>query len=156
MSTLSESAPVDIRLQSDAQRLLDAVGWQGVAMVEFRVNPEGVPYLMEVNTRFWGSLQLAIDSGVDFPWLLYCKSTGRSVAVPAGYRIGRRLRWFLGDVDSLYMSLRDARTPVKQKMVRLMSFLTPQPVSTRHEVFRWGDPMAGLFEFREYIRDLLN
>jgi predicted ATP-grasp superfamily ATP-dependent carboligase len=156
VSTLSESAPVDILLRSDAQRLLDAVGWHGVAMVEFRVTPEGVPYLMEVNTRFWGSLQLAVDSGVDFPWLLYCKTTGRSVSVPTGYRIGRRLRWFLGDVDSLYMFLRDRRSPIKHKALRLMAFLTPKPGSTRHEVFRWVDPMPGLFEFREYIRDLLN
>ena len=37
-------------------------------MVEFKHDErDGVPKLMEINGRFWGSLQLAIDAGVDFP-----------------------------------------------------------------------------------------
>ena len=50
------------------QELLDELNWHGVAMVEFKVTEDGTPYLMEINTRFWGSLQLAIDAGVDFPY----------------------------------------------------------------------------------------
>ena len=42
--------------------------WHGVAMVEFkRDERDDTPRLMEINGRFWGSLQLAIDAGVDFP-----------------------------------------------------------------------------------------
>ena len=67
---LSASAAVTPQLEAYARKLLDAVHWHGVAMVEFRETPQGEFYLMEVNTRFWGSLQLAIDSGVDFPALL--------------------------------------------------------------------------------------
>jgi len=41
-------------------------------MVEFRVDArDGTAKLMEVNPRFWGSLQLSILSGADFPYLLY-------------------------------------------------------------------------------------
>ncbi|MCK7577967.1 MAG: ATP-grasp domain-containing protein [Chromatiales bacterium] len=76
-----------------AKKLLDAVSWHGVAMVEFRVTLEGKPYLMEINTRFWGSLQLAIDAGVDFPyWLIRFAMVKfppprniRSVVACAGY-----------------------------------------------------------------------
>src|SRR5690606_12472919 len=71
VSVLSASALPAPAALAAAQRLLDHVGWHGVAMVEFRVTPEGEPFLMEVNIRFWGSLQLAIDAGVDFPWLLH-------------------------------------------------------------------------------------
>ena len=40
--------------------------------IEFRIDSrDGVPKIMEVNPRFWGSLQLSILSGVDFPYLLY-------------------------------------------------------------------------------------
>ena len=35
-------------------------------MVEFKVGEEG-PRLMEVNGRVWGSLPLAVKSGMDFP-----------------------------------------------------------------------------------------
>ncbi|PTB90716.1 ATP-dependent carboxylate-amine ligase, partial [Marinobacter sp. Z-F4-2] len=55
VSVLSRSVPVDPDLKARAMKLLGAVNWHGVAMVEFRITPEGEAYLMEVNTRFWGS-----------------------------------------------------------------------------------------------------
>ncbi|MDR2153719.1 MAG: ATP-grasp domain-containing protein, partial [Burkholderiaceae bacterium] len=70
VSVLSRSVRLEPQLQAAAAALLDAADWHGVAMVEFRIAPDGKPYLMEVNTRFWGSLQLAIDAGIDFPSLL--------------------------------------------------------------------------------------
>ena len=67
VSVLCESVGIDSVMQSAAAKLLSAVNWVGVAMVEFRVAQDGTPYLMEVNGRFWGSLQLSIDCGIDFP-----------------------------------------------------------------------------------------
>ena len=65
-SALRESVPVDAELLGYAQRLLGELRWTGLAMVEFRVGPDG-PVLMEINGRIWGSLPLAVKSGVDFP-----------------------------------------------------------------------------------------
>ena len=84
-----------------AHRILESVGWHGVAMVEFKVTAEGTPYLIEVNGRFWGSLQLAIDSGVDFPWLLYQLANGTKVDEVTGYAVGVTWRWLLGDFTRL-------------------------------------------------------
>ena len=57
--------------ESAAELLLKNLKWNGVAMVEFRLDSRtGRPILMEVNPRFWGSLPLAIACGVDFPKLL--------------------------------------------------------------------------------------
>ncbi len=48
-------------------KLLKAFNWYGVAMVEFKIDKrDNEPKLMEVNPRFWGSLPLAVASGVDF------------------------------------------------------------------------------------------
>jgi protein-tyrosine phosphatase len=52
------------------KRLLDELNWNGIAMVEFKRNHEGKIFLMEINPKFWGSLDLAISSGVDFPSLV--------------------------------------------------------------------------------------
>ena len=101
VSVLSRSVPVDQELKATAEKLLGAVDWHGVAMVEFRITPEGKAYLMEVNTRFWGSLQLAIDSGVDFPLMLAKAQLGQSVVSTTDYCTNQRLRWLLGDLDSL-------------------------------------------------------
>lgn len=65
-SSLRESVSIDPVLREHAVALLQAVRWTGLAMVEFRVGPEG-PVLMEINGRIWGSLPLAVKSGVDFP-----------------------------------------------------------------------------------------
>ena len=71
ISVLSESIAVDPEARDYSERLLSALRWHGVAMVEFKAdNRDGRPKLMEINGRFWGSLQLAIDAGVDFPAIL--------------------------------------------------------------------------------------
>ena len=50
------------------RKLLRAIGWHGVAMVEFKHNPDtGAFRLIEINGRFWGSLPLAVAAGADFP-----------------------------------------------------------------------------------------
>jgi predicted ATP-grasp superfamily ATP-dependent carboligase len=155
VSVLSESVLPSPAIRDAAISLLDRVGWHGVAMVEFRVDAEGTPHLMEVNTRFWGSLQLAIDAGIDFPWLLYCLSMGLPFEPPTTYRVGKRLRWFLGDIDSLYLYLRDPKFSQFDKAIRILDFITPRPFTTRHEVFRWSDPLPGVFEFKGYVRHLI-
>ena len=79
-------------------RLLRALRWYGVAMVEFKVDPrDGVPKLMEVNPKLWGSLSLAIASGVDFPALLYRLATEGDVPPVPDYRVGVRCRFLLAD-----------------------------------------------------------
>ena len=59
-------------LQESSVRLLQAMGWDGVAMVEYRFDPaSGNAELMEVNGRFWGSLPLAVHSGAGFALLAH-------------------------------------------------------------------------------------
>lgn len=155
VSVLSESAPLDPQILDLTRRLLDEVRWHGVAMVEFRVSEPGIPYLMEVNTRFWGSLQLAIDSGIDFPAMLIRLCGGEAVT-QVDYKKGQRLRWLLGDLDNLIITIRDNENfSLLQKARALLSFVTPQPFSTRHEVNRWEDLRPALYELREYVAALL-
>ena len=54
------------------ERLLESMQYHGIAEIEFVIDSQNnTPKLMEVNPRFWGSLQGAISAGVDFPALLY-------------------------------------------------------------------------------------
>ncbi|MCC7181501.1 MAG: ATP-grasp domain-containing protein [Acidobacteria bacterium] len=104
VSVLAESVEMCPVARAYATRLLDELGWHGVAMVEFKRDlRDNLPKLMEINGRFWGSLQLAIDAGVDFPGLLI-KGLNEEVLTPQ-YRVGVQTRWFWGDVDSLMLTL---------------------------------------------------
>jgi predicted ATP-grasp superfamily ATP-dependent carboligase len=98
-STLRESTH-DPELLGSAIRLLKALDWYGVAMVEFKVDPrDNVPKLMEINPRFWGSLELANAAGVNFPWLLYQTAMGRLPEPTFDYSVGVRCRWLVpGDI----------------------------------------------------------
>jgi predicted ATP-grasp superfamily ATP-dependent carboligase len=90
--TLRESIRDD-GLRRTAEGLLSALGWAGVAMAEFKVDPrDGRPKLLEVNPRFWGSLHHAIVCGVDFPYLLYRMAMDGDVEAQGEYRVGVRTR----------------------------------------------------------------
>src|SRR4051794_1269737 len=84
-SALREGVALDPELYGHAVRLLAELRWTGLAMVEFRVGPEG-PLLMEINGRIWGSLPLAVKSGVDFPMRLVELHLGRRLDAAAGAR----------------------------------------------------------------------
>jgi predicted ATP-grasp superfamily ATP-dependent carboligase len=94
-----KEAPVD-----ESLALLEEIDWQGVAMVEWkRSTANNRPYLMEINPRLWGSLQLAIDCGVDFPRIWACDFlTGSLELLETQYtrRVSRtllgELEWMLG------------------------------------------------------------
>jgi predicted ATP-grasp superfamily ATP-dependent carboligase len=96
-STLRESvARTDV--VELAVRLLRAMNWYGIAMVEFKVDPrDGIPKLMEVNPKLWGSLSLAIASGIDFPALLYHIAVNGDIAPVLDYRVGVRGRFLPAD-----------------------------------------------------------
>jgi predicted ATP-grasp superfamily ATP-dependent carboligase len=154
VSVLCESQAVSPELQEFAQKLLDAANWHGVAMVEFRIDQNGNAYLMEVNTRFWGSLQLSIDSGLDFPWLLVAQSLGLTHQIPQNYKIGQKLRWLLGDLDSLYLYLKSTAT-LKLKLKRFLSFFIPDFIHTKHEINRISDFKPAIHEIKCYVKSLI-
>jgi len=154
VSVLSESAPIDEHLKALSHQLLSHRHWHGVAMVEFRVTSDGDPYLMEINPRFWGSLQLAIDAGIDFPYWLFCATMGLPFT-PDNEPRYTRLRWLLGDLDRLYLVL---KAPARiyslwQKFREILRFLKPH-LKTRHEVNRIGDLGPASFELKQYLRAL--
>jgi hypothetical protein len=100
-------------------------------------------------------LQLAIDAGADFPWMIYLAATGQSVESPAPYRIGCRLRWWLGDLDNLYARLRHSRwTPRARDKLRAIADFLFVPGPTRNEFFRWNDPAPAAREIRNYVAAL--
>ena len=90
----------DPTLKEYGTRLLDSLNWHGVANVEFKQEKStGRLKLMEVNPRFWGSLQLAIVSGVDFPWLMLRTALGETFPPVLDYQVNKQCRWLLfGDI----------------------------------------------------------
>jgi predicted ATP-grasp superfamily ATP-dependent carboligase len=79
-------------LERIAERLLGHVGWHGMAQLDFRWSgrEQDEPMLIEVNPRFFGGLFHAIQSGVDYPWLLFRLALGSRIAEPDNVEVGVR------------------------------------------------------------------
>jgi predicted ATP-grasp superfamily ATP-dependent carboligase len=153
VSVYSESVALDPQLADWMDQLLIPLDWHGVAMAEFKVTPEGRAVLIEINARFWGSLQLAIDAGIDFPRHLYDLAIGSKIVAPSRYVVGRRLRWLLGDLDHTYLVLKDRSGSIgtRRKIRAALRALTPWLPKTGIETFRLSDPIPFVTELRQYV-----
>lgn len=156
VSVYRESVAVDPELLDLSVRLLEQFRWCGVAMVEFKIDTAtDTPYLMEVNPRFWGSLQLAIDAGVDFPVLLMRAAAGEQVEPVLSYTLGIRSRWWFGDVDHLLAVLRRQGADVLERTypsrIRAIRDFLRVRTEDLNEVFRRSDPWPAVREAIDWV-----
>jgi protein-tyrosine-phosphatase/predicted ATP-grasp superfamily ATP-dependent carboligase len=99
-STYRKSAAPHPELLDATKKLMKSLNYTGVAMVEFKVNFDtGQWIFIEINGRFWGSLPLAVSSGVDFPYYLYQLLVNKQRDFPQEYKKGIYCRNFLYDLD---------------------------------------------------------
>jgi predicted ATP-grasp superfamily ATP-dependent carboligase len=153
-SALRESVVPSPTIRDASLALLRAVNWHGVAMVEFRIRPDGTPVFLEVNGRFWNSLALAIHAGVNFPLgVARIAEFGDVEMLPPG-RPGVRCRWFLGDARHLLAVWRGApvgypgRFPAR--LGTTLAVLLPKR-GTMHDNFTIGDPMPELGDWLHFV-----
>ena len=157
-SSLRRSIEVPPHLLELSRRMLAAMEWHGPAMLEFRDGGEGGPWLMEVNGRFWGSLQLAVESGADFPRWWAEVLAGDEPRI-SGYTAGVTVRWTWGDVKHLLYALAGppagypGRYPTRPAALRAV--LGAQPPGTRSETWAPDDRWPAVGEWMQGITDLL-
>ncbi len=88
------------------RKFLSHVKWQGLAMVEFKLDTrDGTPRFMEVNPRVWGSMPLAMESGVDFPYLWAKTAMGEDFKPVTDFKTGVKVRFFFSDIRAASTSL---------------------------------------------------
>ena len=98
------------KIERQATMLLKELEWHGIAEVEFKLDERTKePVLMEINPRFWGSLNQAICAGVDFPYLLYTMAMEGDIQPVLTYKTGVKTRWMLGDLRALIDYIRTER-----------------------------------------------
>jgi predicted ATP-grasp superfamily ATP-dependent carboligase len=157
-SSLRRSIGLEPRIKKPAERLLSKLNWHGPAMVEFRDDGVDLPCLMEVNGRFWTSLQLAIDAGIDFPAMWVSILKRETIKPIEEYVEGITLRWLWGDVKRFLYILagppagyRDSYPTFTQGCKELFG---SQLSGTRLETWRVGDPWPALGEWVQGIRGI--
>lgn len=138
-SCRGRTVPIDGSLSARIQRLLRSFGWYGLAELQFIRGPNGVPHLIDLNGRFYGSLSLAIAAGADLPSIW----AGLAVGAPPGHRSsgrpGVRYQWLGAD---LRRALVERRGGV---LTDLVGCLACAPFA-RHSVWELSDPAPCLVD----------
>jgi predicted ATP-grasp superfamily ATP-dependent carboligase len=112
-------------VRKDALAKLEALEWEGVAMMEYRWEPDtGRFHFIEMNGRFWGSLHLALFAGVDFPAVLVDAMLDRAVARVRSFPLGVRCRFTVPkELQYVWSRLRDRRLSVRSKLWTVLEFV---------------------------------
>lgn len=120
------------------QHLLEFLAWHGVCQADFIIDrATQIPYLIDINPRFWGSLVQGIASGVDFPNLVYQIALNGDVPSVAGFQEGIVTRWLGGELRGFSQHYTQARN----KISFLRQFLIPGQTTKLCDDFSFHDPV---------------
>ena len=86
----------DAELANIARIILEATRWHGPAQIEFKKDSRDGKYkFIEFNTKLWGTLDLSVKAGVDFPGMIRDHLLGRTLQRGGEYPEGLRYSfWF--------------------------------------------------------------
>lgn len=158
-SALRESVRLDETLYDASVRMLSELNWTGLAMVEFKVGDRG-PRLMEINGRVWGSLPLAVRSGMDFPKrlvdLYLCGEPDWDEPVCTSYRVGVRCR-NLGLDTAWILTVLSGRKrypflPTPSRKAGFAALAQMLDLRVKNDILVLDDPKPGWFEMRQVAR----
>src|SRR5579863_96474 len=155
-SVLRQSIAVPRDIGEQAERLVREIDLEGYSEVEFRRDGAGIPYLMEINPRLSASVEVAVRSGVDFPYLLYQWANGAPIERSKGYRTGGWMRYLGGDIMTTAAALHESGrpgipSPTRAILAFLFSFFRPMG----YDYFRWSDPLPAVKAVSGFTRELI-
>lgn len=139
------------------ERLLEAIDYEGVAMVEFRKETGKPPVFLEINGRLWGSLGLALAAGADFPRaMVECHLHGKTEVKQPD--LSRRVRWHDPSLQMDYLRSLWAKAPGPidgpaprwRGTLRVLGcFLDPR---VKSDWWEWENPITSLKRYARIWR----
>ena len=134
-------------LKRIARSIVSALDWNGPIEMEFKLDArDGKFKLIEINPRFWASLDSAIRCGVNFPAIAVDLALGREVRPVNEHEYGARHKFLLGRVPYAYWQL--------VRINGLGSIRDPQQYLRTTYDIDLRDPMPDLFTVLLLMRNL--
>lgn len=154
-SVLRQSISIPQDIGDQAERLVREIDLEGYSEVEFRRDSVGRAYLMEINPRLSASVEIAVRSGVDFPYLLYQWACGDRIDEVKEYRVGMWMRYLMGDLITTIASLQQRNRPdIAPPAKALFDFCTTFFVPMWYDYLDWRDPLPALTATLNITHDL--
>jgi coenzyme F420 hydrogenase subunit beta len=145
------------RMRCDTIRILQAIGWDGIAGVQFHYDPRTDKYIfLEVNPRFLRAVATPIRAGFDAPYLLWQSHFEPEKMVVQHYKLGLRMRSLGGDARWMFAMVRGELLPPDQKRLSKIStilrFLWHFGPWTKDEIFLLSDLKPFWVQWKSRIR----
>ena len=132
-STIQESIYYP-ELKEIALKIMEGLPWVGVVELEFMIDRANDRIVfMEINPRFWASLEMAVSAGVDFPDLYYKVAMTGDCEEVFSYREGIRTRWLYPGDLLCFLTSRD-------RFRMNPSFFSGKRKGLIDDTFSWKDP----------------
>lgn len=149
-------------LQEKSIALLRHIGWEGVAMVEYRWDPlTDRSVLMEINGRYWGSYPLALHCHANFALISYFLESGQGLPILPIQRPKVRCRMISTEIKRLsrillHPELIVDRTFKIKKLREILRFTVDffKP-GVKYYVWDWSDPKPFFSDVRNLARKLI-
>jgi len=160
-SSARKSISLAREIRSYAKSLLSQTDFQGILMVEFKKNPSNGHYsLMEINGRPWGSIQLPIHCGIDYPlqlvrWYLENVIPPKEIE----YKENITCRWLLADfihLENLWEGKPDGWPCDYPSFAKnLIKVSIPWYPGLRYDDLSLRDPLPGLVDLKNWFQSHL-
>ncbi len=145
-------------MMEDARAKLRQLGWDGVAMLEYRWDPVSDRFwFIELNARFWAALHLALYAGVDYPAMLLDARHGGVPETKTRFPLGLQCRYTIPfEVGYVLSRWRDpdlgAGTKLRSVAGWFARFLHP---AIRSDLYFPGDRRLYFMQWRSFLGALV-
>ena len=128
------------RIENIGVSLLKKMRWYGTATVELKIDPrDDVPKLMEVNPRWLGYASLAINAGIDLPYILYTTTIGENIPRVMKYEVGLKFSRSLHDLHTFIVKFLPTAKNKKREILKFVkSYFHGR---TSFDLFSFSDPL---------------
>jgi predicted ATP-grasp superfamily ATP-dependent carboligase len=138
------------QLRDASRKLLSRLQWDGPLQLEW-LEEEGTGrfLLLEANPKFWGTTQLSISAGLDYPAWWVGLHEGVQPQVPS-YRRDLMLRWLVKEIRTV-LTVPSDRARLREEVRKFFDRFRHRP---RISDVDWRDPLPSLNDWLMLLVDL--
>jgi len=132
-------------LQEAAGKILSALEWTGPMQIEWIWDDQNQRYcFLEINPKFFGTTQLSITAGYDYPAWALAAAMGEPIHAPDDYEEGVGYRWLMQELWTV-MTMPQNRQSLKKELAGFF------------QRFSWPHCKADFViqDWRPYVREVL-
>ena len=86
-----------------AQKIIKELEWSGHMEIDWIFNERDQKfYFIEINPKFWGTTQLTISAGYDYPYWNILMYKGIKIPDNKKYKIGLTYRWIEEEILAIF------------------------------------------------------